>query len=62
MVFGNGIKNIQAAAYNGARTVYREGPRKAPPNLQHYLYFRTILELMTYSGIYRSSTYSNTYD
>ena len=22
MVFGNGVKNIQAAAYNGARTVY----------------------------------------
>ena len=21
MVFGNGVKNIQAAAYNGARTV-----------------------------------------
>jgi len=26
MVFGNGVKNIQAAAYNGARTVY-EMPR-----------------------------------
>ena len=24
MVFGNGVKNIQAAAYNGARTVYRD--------------------------------------
>ena len=23
MVFGNGVKNIQAAAYNGARTVYK---------------------------------------
>ena len=23
MVFGNGVKNIQAAAYNGARTVYQ---------------------------------------
>ena len=23
MVFKNGVKNIQAAAYNGARTVYR---------------------------------------
>ena len=23
MVFGNGVKNIQAAAYNGARTVCR---------------------------------------
>ena len=22
MVFGNGVKNIQAAAYNGARTVH----------------------------------------
>ena len=22
MTFGNGVKNIQAAAYNGARTVY----------------------------------------
>ena len=22
MVFGNGVKNIQATAYNGARTVY----------------------------------------
>ena len=22
MVFGNGVKNIKAAAYNGARTVY----------------------------------------
>ena len=22
MVFGNGVKNIQAAAYNGARPVY----------------------------------------
>jgi len=22
MVFGNGVKTIQAAAYNGARTVY----------------------------------------
>ena len=22
MVFGNGVKNIQAVAYNGARTVY----------------------------------------
>ena len=22
MVFGNGVKNIQAAAYNGARTVF----------------------------------------
>ena len=22
MVFGNGLKNIQAAAYNGARTVF----------------------------------------
>ena len=28
MVFGNGVKNIQAAAYNGARTVYKnEVPR-----------------------------------
>ena len=26
--------------------------RKAPPNLQHHLYFRMILELMKYSGIY----------
>ena len=25
MVFGNGVKNIQAAAYNGARTVDRPG-------------------------------------
>ena len=25
MVFENGVKNIQAAAYNGARTVYGEG-------------------------------------
>ena len=24
MVFGNGVKNIQAAAYNGARTVVEE--------------------------------------
>ena len=24
MVFGNGVKNIQAAAYNGARTVYKK--------------------------------------
>ena len=24
MVFGNGVKNIQAAAYNGARTVDSE--------------------------------------
>ena len=24
MVFGNGVKNIQAAAYNGARTVHNE--------------------------------------
>ena len=23
MVFGNGVKNIQAAAYNGARTVIK---------------------------------------
>ena len=23
MAFGNGVKNIQAVAYNGARTVYR---------------------------------------
>ena len=23
MAFGNGVKNIQAAAYNGARTVYK---------------------------------------
>ena len=23
MVFGNGVKNIQAAAYNGARTVLK---------------------------------------
>ena len=23
MVFENGVKNIQAAAYNGARTVYK---------------------------------------
>ena len=23
MVFGNGVKNIQAAAYNGKRTVYQ---------------------------------------
>ena len=26
MVFGNGVKNIQAAAYNGARTVYKIVP------------------------------------
>ena len=25
MVFENGVKNIQAAAYNGARTVYGSG-------------------------------------
>ena len=25
MVFGNGVKNIQAAAYNGVRTVFWEG-------------------------------------
>ena len=25
MVFGNGVKNIQAAAYNGARTVLMSG-------------------------------------
>ena len=24
MVFGNRVKNIQAAAYNGARTIYKE--------------------------------------
>ena len=24
MVFGNGVKNIQAAAYNGARTVFEK--------------------------------------
>ena len=24
MVFENGVKNIQAAAYNGARTVYKK--------------------------------------
>ena len=24
MVYGNGVKNIQAAAYNGARTMYNE--------------------------------------
>ena len=23
MVFGNGVNNIQAAAYNGARTVFK---------------------------------------
>ena len=27
MVFGNGVKNIQAAAYNGARTVYKTKSR-----------------------------------
>ena len=25
MVFGNGVKNIQAAAYNGAHTVVEKG-------------------------------------
>ena len=29
MVFGNGIKNIQAAAYNGARTVVEEESQNA---------------------------------
>ena len=28
MVFGNGVKNIQAAAYNGARTVVHSGLQK----------------------------------
>jgi hypothetical protein len=28
MVFGNGVKNIQAAAYNGARTVPQNNPQK----------------------------------
>jgi hypothetical protein len=28
MVFENGVKNIQAAAYNGARTVIKQGITK----------------------------------
>ena len=28
MAFGNGVKNIQAAAYNGARTVFNIKVRK----------------------------------
>ena len=34
MVFGNGIKNIQAAAYNGARTVLISDFKKALALLQ----------------------------
>ena len=30
MVFGNGVKNIQAAAYNGARTVPEKSDREQP--------------------------------
>ena len=30
MVFGNGVKNIQAAAYNGARTVYEKDNLSIP--------------------------------
>ena len=52
MVFGNGVKSIQAAAYNGARTVCKSASAKdlqelspsrktiqsqlAKPWLQHY--------------------------
>ena len=28
MVFGNGVKNIQAAAYDGARTVFKNAIQK----------------------------------
>ena len=33
MVFGNGVKSIQAAAYNGARTVIRFKTSPEPKNL-----------------------------
>ena len=34
MVFGNGVKNIQAAAYNGARTVVRIREETIVKNMQ----------------------------
>ena len=37
MVFENGVKNIQAAAYNGARTVYVLPPETGP--LEHVVNF-----------------------
>ena len=37
MVFGNGVKNIQAAAYNGARTVLYLIWKKSLETLNFYL-------------------------
>ena len=37
MVFGNGVKNIQAAAYNGAHTVSNI-PQKSIPSAVVYYY------------------------
>ena len=36
MDFGNGVKNIQAAAYNGARTVYDMYDQSKRVKMQQY--------------------------
>ena len=45
MVFENGVKNIQAAAYNGALTVYQLDSNPHGPTL----YFRALVKTNLYS-------------
>ena len=44
MVFENGLKNIQAAAYNGARTVYwKNAVEKFQPIVLEYWQYQRLL-------------------
>ena len=45
MVFGTGVKNIQAAAYNGARTVIRKKQKRAHRDLSSFIVARDCVYL-----------------
>ena len=60
MVFENGVKNIQAAAYNGARTVFWEA-HKFLRNLQHRFVLCINVQNFVAFSEYMNFTYSTYY-
>ena len=60
MVFGNGVKDIQAAAYNGARTVDRKLRSSFSQNLAlKFKHFRKMLQPRAMENLWKKNVGHN---
>ena len=62
MVFRNEVKNIQAAAYNGARTVFEQRKLRTIFETECFFNLEKIIGIQKYAGNVRKPYFSNQKD